>query len=69
MNRGIAKAASISAYRLKRARLKEEMAELDHLQRDAEQADDNEALAGLLKRKRDLLIQRRALDVASGLQG
>ncbi|HEY7953369.1 MAG TPA: hypothetical protein VID70_10295, partial [Solirubrobacteraceae bacterium] len=66
---GLAKAASSSAYRLKRMRLKEEMAELDYLQRDAEQSGDDEALRALLRRKQYLLSQRRAIDAASGLHG
>lgn len=66
---GLAKAASSAAYRLKRMRLKEEMAELDYLQRDAEQSGATEALRALLKRKQLLLSQRRAIDAASGLTG
>jgi hypothetical protein len=65
----LAKAASSSAYRLKKTRLKEEMAELDHLQRDAEQSGDAETLRALLRRKQHLLSQRRAIDAASGLHG
>lgn len=65
----LASVASRSAYRLKRTRLKEEMAELDYLERDAEQSHDAEALLALLKRKQQLLSQRRALDAASGLIG
>ncbi|MGZ3673004.1 MAG: DNA primase [Ktedonobacterales bacterium] len=65
----LASVASRAAYRLKRARLKEEMAELDYLERDAEQSNDAEALRALLKRKLQLLSQRRALDAASGLMG
>ncbi|MGZ3640061.1 MAG: hypothetical protein ACXVCX_19700, partial [Ktedonobacterales bacterium] len=65
----LASVASRAAYRLKRARLKEEMAELDYLERDAEQSNDAEALRALLKRKLQLLSQRRALDAASGLIG
>ncbi|HLZ23374.1 MAG TPA: DNA primase [Ktedonobacterales bacterium] len=65
----LAKAASSSAYRLKKTRLKQEMAELDYLQRDAEQAGDTETLRALLRRKQQLLSQRRAIDAASGLHG
>jgi hypothetical protein len=65
----LASVASRAAYRLKRTRLKEEMAELDYLERDAEQSSDAEALRALLKRKLQLLSQRRALDAASGLIG
>lgn len=66
---GLSKAASSAAYRLKRTRLNEEMAELDYLQRDAEQTGDGEALRALLRRKQQLLSQRRAIDAASGLYG
>ena len=65
----LAVVASRAAYRLKRTRLKEEMAELDYLAHDAEQSSDAEALRALLKRKQQLLSQRRALDAASGLIG
>ncbi len=65
----LASVASRAAYRLKRTRLKDEMAELDYLARDAEQSNDAEALLALLKRKQQLLSQRRALDAASGLIG
>ena len=65
----LAKAASNSAYRLKKTRLKDEMAELDYLQRDAEQSGDTETLRALLRRKQQLLSQRHAIDVASGLHG
>jgi DNA primase len=66
---GLLKAARDAAYRLKRVRIEEEMAELDYLQRDAEQSGDGEALRALLRRKQQLLSQRRALDAASGLHG
>ena len=66
---GLAKAASGAAYRLKRMRLKDEMAELDYLQRDAEQSGATDALRALLRRKQHLLSQRRAIDAASGLHG
>ena len=66
---GLIKAARDAAYRLKRVRIEEEMAELDYLQRDAEQSGDGEALRTLLRRKQQLLSQRRALDAASGLHG
>jgi DNA primase len=65
----LAKYAAASAYRLKRTRLNEELAELDYLQRDAEQSNDDDALRALLRRKLHVLSQRRALDAASGLQG
>ncbi|HKT39664.1 MAG TPA: hypothetical protein VJR48_14910, partial [Ktedonobacterales bacterium] len=65
----VSKAVSVSAYRLKRTRLKEEMAELDYLQRDAERSGDLDALRALLARKQQVLSQRRALDAASGLHG
>jgi DNA primase len=66
---GLAKAASKSAYHLKRTRLNEEMAELDYLQRDAERSGDAETLRALVRRKQQLLSQRHALQAASGLQG
>lgn len=66
---GLIKAARDAAYRLKRVRIEEEMAELDYLQRDAEQSGDGEALRALLRRKQQLLSQRRTLDAASGLHG
>jgi DNA primase len=65
----LSKAVSLCAYRIKRTRLKEAMAELDYLERDAEGGGDAEALRALLQRKLQLLSQRRALDVASGLHG
>ncbi len=66
---GLAKVASAAAYRLKRMRLKAEMAELDYLERDAEQTGDLDALRSLLARKQQLLLQRRAVDAASALYG
>jgi hypothetical protein len=50
-------------------RLNHEMAELDALQREAEQAHDDAALRALLDRKRRLLSQRRAIDAATALYG
>ena len=66
---GLVKLASTAAYRLKRMRLREEMAELDYLEQDAEQSGDAEALRGLLGRKQQLLSQRRAIDSAASLYG
>jgi DNA primase len=66
---GLAKMASNAAYRLKRTRLREEMAELDYLQRDAEQSGDGEAVRALLGRKQQLLSQRRTIDAAANLYG
>jgi hypothetical protein len=40
------------------------MAELDALQREAEQVGDGESLRTLLTRKAQLLVQRRAIDTA-----
>jgi hypothetical protein len=65
----LAKYAAASAYRLKRTRLNEELAELDYLQRDAERSNDEDGLRALLRRKLHLLSQRNAIDKASGLQG
>jgi hypothetical protein len=59
------KDAREAAYRLKSLRLKDEMAELDALQREAEQARDSESLGALLERKLQLLVQKRAIDTAS----
>lgn len=61
----LVKDARDAAYRLKSLRLKGEMAELDALQREAEQAGDTESLHALLARKAQLLVQRRAIDTAS----
>lgn len=61
----LVKDARDAAYRLKSLRLKGEMAELDALQREAEQAHDSESLGALLARKQHLLVQRRAIDTAS----
>ncbi len=61
----LVKDARDAAYRLKSLRLKGEMAELDALQRDAEQTGDDESLRTLLTRKQQLLVQRRAIDTAS----
>jgi DNA primase len=66
---GLSKVASAAAYRLKRMRLKAEMAELDYLARDAEEDGDLDALRSLLARKQQLLLQRRAVDAASALYG
>ena len=65
----LAKYAAASAYRLKRTRLNEELAELDYLQRDAEQSGDEDGLRALLRRKLHLLSQRRALDDRIGSSG
>ncbi len=58
-----------AAYRLKRMRLKAQMAELDALQRDAEQSHDADTLRALLIQKQRLLTQRRTIDAASALFG
>jgi len=60
----LVKDARDAAYRLKSLRLKGEMAELDALQREAEQAGDSDSLRTLLTRKAQLLVQRRAIDTA-----
>ena len=65
----VAKVARDAAYRLKRMRLNQEMAELDALQREAEQEHDDAALRELLDRKQRLLSQRRAIDTATALYG
>lgn len=61
----LVKDARDAAYRLKSLRLKGEMAELDALQREAEQAGESENLRTLIARKQQLLVQRRAIDSAS----
>jgi DNA primase len=66
---GLTRVATHAAYRLKRMRLGEEMAELDYLQRDAEQSGDPDALRAFLGRKQQLLSQRRAIDAAANLYG
>jgi DNA primase len=63
------KMATNAAYRIKRARLREEMAELDYLQRDAEQSGDGEALRSFLGRKQQLLSERKQIDSAASLYG
>lgn len=65
----LAKVASNTAYRLKRTRLKSELTELDYLQRNAIESGDPDAMRVLLRRKQDLLLQRRAIDTATGLYG
>jgi len=65
----VVKVARDGAYRLKRMRLNQEMAELDALQREAELARDDITLRALLDRKRSLLSQRRAIDAATALYG
>ena len=62
----LTKIASKAAYRLKRMRLKAEMAELDYLVREA---DDDEALRTLMAHKKLLLSQRRAIDAATDIWG
>jgi DNA primase len=66
---GLTKLASSAAYRLKRLRLREEMAELDYLEHDAEESGDADALRALLGRKQQLLSQRRAIDAAASVYG
>jgi DNA primase len=66
---GLTKMASNAAYRLKRTRLREEMTELDYLQRDAEQSGDGDAVRSLQGRYLQLLTQRRAIDAAASLYG
>jgi DNA primase len=65
----LVKVATNAAYRIKRARLREEMAELDYLQRDAEQSGDREALRAFLKRKQQLLLERKQIDSAASWYG
>lgn len=60
----VLKVARDAAYRLKRMRLNQEMAELDALQREAEQAGDDDALRASLDRKLRLLNQIHTIDAA-----
>ena len=61
----LVKDARDAAYRLKSLRLKGEMAELDALQREAEQSGESETLRTLIARKQQLIVQRRAIDSAT----
>lgn len=61
--------ASKAAYRLKRMRLKAEMAEVDYLVREVAATGDEEGLRTLIARKKHLLSQRRAIDAATDLWG
>lgn len=63
----LGKIASKAAYRLKRMRLKAEMAELDYLLREV--AGDDDGLRTLMARKKLLLSQRRAIDAATDIWG
>jgi DNA primase len=65
----LSKIASKAAYRLKRMRLKAEMAELDYLVRDVAGTGDDESLRTLMARKKLLLSQRRAIDSATDIWG
>jgi DNA primase len=58
------KVATKAAYRLKRARLKEAHNELIYLQQEAEQAGDQDAVAALKQRRKDLLLQIEMIDSA-----
>ena len=64
--KGITKAATKSAYRLKDLRLKEEIVELDYLFRDAKESGDSESSRNLLGRLDQVLVQKRAIDEALG---
>jgi len=61
----LVKDAREAAYRLKSLRLKGEMAELDALLREAEQAHDSESFGVVRARKQQLLVQMRAINTAS----
>ena len=65
----LSKIASNAAYRLKRMRLKAEMAELDYLVREVAGTGDDEGVRTLMARKKLLLSQRRAIDAATDLWG
>jgi len=58
------KVATKAAYRLKRTRLKEAHNELIYLRQEAEQAGDQEGLAALDQRAKDLLLQMETIDSA-----
>ncbi len=58
------KDATKAAYRLKRARLKETLNELIYLRQEAEQAGDQEGVAALKQRTKDLLLQIETIDSA-----
>ncbi|HEY7349664.1 MAG TPA: DNA primase [Ktedonobacterales bacterium] len=58
------KVATKAAYRLKRARLKEAHNELIYLRQEAEQAGDQEGLAALDQRRKDVLLQIETIDSA-----
>jgi hypothetical protein len=65
----LSKIASKAAYRLKRMRLKAEMAELDYLVREVAGSGDDEGLRTLLAHKKLLLSQRRTIDAATDIWG
>ncbi len=58
------KVATKAAYRLKRARLKEAHNELIYLRQEAEQAGDQEAIAALKQRTKEVLLQIETIDSA-----
>ncbi len=60
----VVKVARDAAYRLKRMRLVNEIAELDALQREASMADDTDALRAHIDRKARFLSQIHTIDVA-----
>ncbi|HEX9068372.1 MAG TPA: DNA primase [Ktedonobacterales bacterium] len=62
------KEASQAAFRVKKGRLRAELAEIDALLREAESERDEGAVRDLLGRKQRLLSERRTLDRASPLQ-
>ncbi len=64
--KGMAKAATKSAYRLKGLRLKEEIVELEYLLRDAEDALDSPASRELITQLNQVLVRKRAMDDALG---
>jgi hypothetical protein len=61
----LTKIASKAAYRLKRMRLKSEMAMIDHLEKAMVDSGDSEGLRTLITRKQVLLSQRHTIDVAT----
>ena len=58
-DKGITKAATKSAYRLKDLRLTEEGIELDYLLRDTRESGDLETSRGHLGRRKQVLVKTR----------
>jgi hypothetical protein len=63
------RAATQAAYRLKIARLREFMTELQYLSQEAERAGDQEELRLLRQRMQDVSLQQRTINSAVSLHG